>query len=201
MSEADSQKNLAISPDSFNRLLRWLDSGGDSRGQKYEEMRQRLILYFAHKNCPAPEDLADETFSRVMKWLERNYRDGDPNPTRIFYHTARFVFLEWLRAPRRASDIDDLPLSQQPSEDTVAEQISRERGLDCMGRCIKKLPAGDRDLISQYYSGEKRAKLDNRKALAAAHGLTPNALSIRAHRIRQALHDCVANCIGESSKH
>ena len=35
----------------FQRLLAWLDEGVDSRGEKYEEMRRRLVAYFERKRC------------------------------------------------------------------------------------------------------------------------------------------------------
>ena len=52
-----------------------------------------------------------------------------------------------------------------------------------------------RDLIIQYYAGEGRAKLENRKAMAGALGITSNALSIRACRIRDKLEACVRRCL------
>src|SRR5581483_6764646 len=80
-------------------LLGWLDGGADSQGQKYEEMRRKLVAYFDRKDCRSPDDLADETFNRVIKWLEEQGRDYDPEPAKICYNTARFVFHEYLRRP------------------------------------------------------------------------------------------------------
>ena len=48
----------------FHRLLEWLDQGTDSlEGQRYVEIRERLVIYFAPTELwrPGPEDLADET--------------------------------------------------------------------------------------------------------------------------------------------
>ena len=37
----------------FTRLLQWLDDGSDSRGERYLEMRRRLVAYFDRRNRPA----------------------------------------------------------------------------------------------------------------------------------------------------
>ncbi len=59
-----------LSRDALQRLLTWLDGGADSDGHAYVEMRRRLRDYFARKNCRTPDDLADETLTRVARRLE-----------------------------------------------------------------------------------------------------------------------------------
>lgn len=185
--------------ESFNCLLRWLDGGVDSRGQKYEEMRERLISYFDRKNCRAPEELADETLTRAMKWLEESGQEGSSDPAKVCYTTARFVFHESLREPE-FNELDELPSTQQPAEDprvvALLEEAEeqRQKRLSCLDQCSRKLPNDDRDLIFRYYYGEQRVKLDNRKALAAERGMTANALGIKACRIRDKLRSCVTTC-------
>jgi DNA-directed RNA polymerase specialized sigma24 family protein len=188
--------------EAFARLLRWLDNGVDSQGQKYEEMRQRLVTYFDRKNCQSPDELSDETLNRVMKWLEQSGKESDPEPAKICYNTARFVFHEYLRRPdHERATLDDLP--RPPAEDPrvvtglTEEQEAKERRLACLERCAAKLPGDDRELIVQYYHGEQRVKLDNRKRLAADRGLTANALNIKACRIRDKLRSCVTECVCE----
>lgn len=189
-------------PEAFARLLGWLDGGVDSQGQRYEEMRRRLVEYFDRKDCRAPEDLADETFNRVMKWLEQEGKESDPEPAKICYNTARFVYHESLRKPDRTpEDVNELSPAQQPTEDPraiaelVEEQEQQEKRLACLESCAQRLPADDHDLIIRYYYGEQRVKLDNRKALAAERGLSANALSIKACRIRDKLRNCVTECV------
>lgn len=108
--------------DAFARLLKWLDDGVDSQGQRYEEIRLRLVAFFERKECQSPEDLVDETFNRVMKWLIEQDKEYDPEPAKICYNTARFVFHEYLRKPDRVSDgIDELPPHSQPFVDPQEE--------------------------------------------------------------------------------
>jgi hypothetical protein len=38
-------------------------------------------------------------------------------------------------------------------------------------------------------------QIDERKAIARRLGVSPNALRIRAHRIKESLGDCINNCL------
>lgn len=66
--------------------------------------------------------------------------------------------------------------------------------LDCLERCTARLDAPNREIINGYYFGEERAKIDNRRALAQSLGISTNALTIRACRIRDKLQSCVKEC-------
>jgi DNA-directed RNA polymerase specialized sigma24 family protein len=191
-------------PDSLQRLLHWLDGGTDSRGERYEIMRQRLMNYFDRKNCLNADDLTDETMQRVMKWLEENDKSFDEEPAKVCFNTARFVFLESLRkAERDAIRLTELPVAREPNINPAHlssrqdEQAEQERQLNCLEKCTQKLIADERELIVRYYYGEQRVKLENRKALASACNLSANALAIKACRIRDRLRLCVQKCLCE----
>ena len=59
--------------------------------------------------------------------------------------------------------------------------------LDCLGHCTSRLESVSRQIILRYYEGEVRVKIENRRCLAKSLGITINALSIRACRIRDKL--------------
>src|SRR5262245_62157767 len=59
----ESKKDWELTAEAFRQLLEWLDAGEDSGGEKYLEMRRRLVSFFDRKNCLAPEELADETLN------------------------------------------------------------------------------------------------------------------------------------------
>src|SRR5882672_8434992 len=64
------KKGWEPTPAAFSRFLTWLDEGVDSGGETYLEMRRRLVSYFDRKRCVSPDELADETLSRVVRRLD-----------------------------------------------------------------------------------------------------------------------------------
>lgn len=183
------KKDWIETPRSFHKFLNWLDEGVDSGGERYLDMRRRLVAYFDRKRTRAPDELADETLNRVARRLEEEGAITDTPPARYCYIVARFVFLEYVRREPIQSNLADLTLAAPRGPDAVAEQ--REQLLDRVDRCLQRLDADERTLILEYYQGEQRTKIEQRRRLAARLGLTPNALSIRACRIRGRLEACV----------
>ena len=190
----------------FRKFLDWLDEGTNSDGQRYLEVRRRLELYFDRKNCVAPAELADETLNRVARKLEENGEISDVGPLQYCYITAKYVFLEALRTEKRAPFYRPLTptissnLSGHSATLLEADSASdqKEKIAACLDECLKNLSSKDRDLIVEYYRGHQRSKIERRAALAAKLSLTPNALSIRACRVRQKLESCIQTC---SKKH
>jgi len=185
----------------FRSLLSWLDEGGDSSGENYLETRRRLVSYFDRKNCLPPDELADETLNRVARRLEEEGSITGATPAHYCYIVAKYVFLEYQRRTDRSQiSLDELsnPLqpASSPAEVSALEEAaeSREKRLDCLERCLQNLEPDGRELIVQYYRGEQRTKIDNRRALAARLGITTNALGIRACRLRDKLEACVNKC-------
>ena len=201
MPQIAQKKDRALTPRAFELLLNWLDSGTNSGGRKYLEMRERLVAYFDRKNCSVPDELADETLSRVAGRLEEEgSTDSDAAPAKYCYIMARFVFLEHLRRAQKENALLDNVRRQSeshsfPVPDARDETELKERMLDCLEQCTGKLSAQNRELISKYYTGKERVKIENRRALAEELGITQNALSIRACRIRDKLEVCVQQCV------
>jgi RNA polymerase sigma factor (sigma-70 family) len=177
--------------------LHWLDEGSDSGGARYLEMRRRLAAYFDRRNCEHPDELADETLNRVMRRFQEEESVGNTLPARYCYIVAKFVFLEHLRRPQRA-DTDLELLDRLPTDGNSAgwtdEPNRYEHLLDCLDCCLQKLDLRDRELILEYYISKQRAKIESRRNIAAKLGLTMNAVSIRACRIRDKLEDCMKTC-------
>ena len=183
------KKDWTPTPEAFGGLLAWLDEGVDSDGAKYLEMRRRLVAYFGRKGCLSADELADDVLNRVARRLLEEGAITDTPPARYCYIVAKFVFLESLRNPEhRRVDCEppELPRALVPE---VPHRL-----LECLDRCLDQLPAADRELILEYYRGEQRFKIDRRRELSVRLGLTPNALSIRACRIRGRLEHCVSAC-------
>src|SRR5215510_1438398 len=176
----------------FLRLLNWL--GGE---REYVEMSRRLIGYFDKRGCYAPEDLADKTLDRVMRFLREENKDH--YDIKLCFSTARQVFLEELRRPeRKHNHLDSVTHETFTDPDKIAaleeERSEKEKLLACLEKCSQELPVDDFNLIIQYYHGEGRVKLENRKTLAAGRGKSDGALRTDACRIRKKLRDCVTMC-------
>lgn len=191
------KKNWAPTQDAFQNFLKWLDQGVDSGGERYLEMRRRLISYFDRKNCLSADDLADETLTRVAQKLDEKGAITGLSPAHYCYVVAKFVFLEYLRRPEQGqTSIEDLPGPLQSGTNSAIKAFTQDR-MECLELCLKKLPSEDRELILDYYQGEHRVKIERRAHLAERLRLSLNALSIRACRIRQRLELCVRRCCSE----
>jgi DNA-directed RNA polymerase specialized sigma24 family protein len=179
--------------DGFAALMRLFGDDPQSNGVGYLAMRRRLVVYFDRKNADFPEDLADETLSRVARRLtEEGGIEGEP--ARFCYITARFVLQEWLRASARKTEAGDDLLEKLPAQ-SADDYDQRERRLNCLEKCVASLNSANRNLITNYYLGERRAKIERRSELAAQLGISSNALMIRASRIRSQLEECVRKCL------
>ena len=204
MQKTEPKKNWTINSSAFERLLDWIDEGKNSDGQNYLEMRQRLVAYFDRKNCLTPDELADETLNRVARRLEEEGTIMSDAPAKYCYITARFVFMEHLRGMDKASvPLDDLPRQPQAnqlaaSEREDEEKRTKEKMLDCLEKCTEKLEPANREIIINYYYGAERIKIENRRNLAGRLGISTNALTIRACRIRDKLEICVGKCASEN---
>jgi DNA-directed RNA polymerase specialized sigma24 family protein len=175
--------------ENFNRLLSWLDPNRDRAGQRYERIRRKLILVFASRGFAFAEEMTDESINRVMKKLPEIEQQYTGSPENYFFGVAKIIALEW---PRK-----DHPIEIPQPADGVSP--ASEEPLDCLDRCLDRLPSSTRELVLEYYQQEKRAKIDQRTALAQRLGIAANALRIRAHRIRKHLEKCVLECLGKKA--
>jgi len=194
----ESKKDWVLTPDAFDQLLQWLDQGVSSSGQSYLEMRRRLVAYFVRKHCPSPDELADETLNRVARRLREEGTIITDAPAHYCYIVARFVLLEFLRKEQPDVSLNEKLMYRQTADirDMSEAQEERAKRWDCLERCMASLETDTRELIVGYYHGEQRAKIENRRAMAFKLGISINALSIRACRIREKLENCIYKCLG-----
>jgi DNA-directed RNA polymerase specialized sigma24 family protein len=200
MKKREPKKNWSLTSDAFQRLLIWLGDEGESEGQNYVKMRQRLVSYFDRKNCTRPDELADETLNRVARRLDEEGGEIEiETPAKYCYITARFVFLESLRSAELTTISLENIATHSPHRLAVTEpdaddSVNTEM-LEYLKRCMGQMDAAGREIITRYYYGRERIKIENRRALAAQLGITLNALAIRACRIRDRLEICVKKCV------
>jgi len=175
-----------LSQQSFESLLRWLDSDRERAGKRYEEIRGRLIKILGSRGCAEPDFLADETINRVAGRVEEIASTYEGDPALYFYGVANKIYLEQLKKQK--------PLTKTP---VVPAMNDCEQEYVCLEDCISHLPADSRDLVLKYYEHEQHAKIANRQLLAERLGIGLNALRIRAHRTRLALRKCIMSCLAK----
>jgi DNA-directed RNA polymerase specialized sigma24 family protein len=182
-------KHEPLTPDDFEKLLLWLNK--DDREQAagdYENIRRRLIRMFISRGCYEAEDVADHVIDRVIRKLDQLHDYVGPREP-YFYKVGAFVLKEWLR------NHDSRKHPRPPAPLPDPDWKEREQRHDCLDECMRKRLSQDQTLILEYYQQEKRAKIDSRQGLAEKHGMTLNALRIKAYRIRATLQDCVFECM------
>lgn len=178
------KKSWDFSQEEFDALLDWLDADREKAGIKYEQIRQRLIKFFQGRACPVAEDLADESINRVASRVNEIQKDFTGDRLRYFYGVANKVWMEYLRQPP--------PPAPPPAVDT--DRVEQE--YRCLEKCIQRLRSEHRELlIKYYYPQEGQSLIEQRRLLAEKLQIAPNALRIRAFRIRAALQKCVEKCL------
>lgn len=183
----------SLTQEAFDGLLACLSPNRDEAGEKYLEIRRNLIRFFEWRGCSFPDDHADETVNRVA----RKVAEGEQilNPNAYFIGVARLLLLEILKA--RAKETTALAeMSNAPVQ--VPDNSGDEARVACLQECLQELTAENRDLIVQYYQGDKGDKIANRKKLTEKLGISVNTLRMRALRLREKLLECVQLCIDRS---
>lgn len=178
----------------FDQLLGWLGPNSEAAGRKYEDIRGRLIVMFRSRRCVFAEDLADATFERAAQKLAYLTDTFMGDPALYIYGVAKKIHLEYQRKSRTA------PLNSDFCHRPSADNENLENMLLRLDQALSAIPKSDRELILSYYSGSKRNKIVQRKALAQQFGLGSNALRLRVFRIRREIKNNMlhsnSNCSG-----
>jgi len=186
-----------LKQEDFDQLLAWLDPDRERAGRKYEEIRARLVKLFSLRGVPDAEDLADETFNRVTRKVAKIAPSFEGDPTLYFFSVARIVLREYASRQKPTVPVSSLR-NKLPDESSSDEQPQLERELQALDRCLGQLSEDNRKLLLAYYTEEKQAKIDARKAISEELGLHTNALRVRVHRLRAILGKCVQEKLAES---
>jgi DNA-directed RNA polymerase specialized sigma24 family protein len=179
-----------LTAEAFATLLARLGPDAERAGAAYEALRRALIGFFTWRGAATPEECADDTLDRLAARLNAGALVEDvPRFTRGI---ARLVLLEhWRRPDARWAPIEEATaaghlMAEAPGDDALQE---------CLNRCLDDLLPDRRELILKYYVAEGRTRLDNRRRLAQALGISETALRNRAQRLRDRLERCVTECL------
>jgi DNA-directed RNA polymerase specialized sigma24 family protein len=174
--------------EAFESLLAWLSTDRDEAGEKYEEIRGKLIRLYLRRGCTlaVAAELTDEVMNRVSCKLSEIAANYVGDPALYCYTIAQYVHLEHVK-------IKPEPKGLPPPDLTD----DKERHQRCLDICMQGLYRNDRHLILEYYRGDKKAKIVCRKALADQQGLSLNTLRMRILRLKTNLRLCVGECVAQ----
>ena len=189
--QAVPRQKWALNQEAFDRLLVAFDADLETAGRKYLEIRNNLTRFFEWRGCSFPEDHADETINRMAKRVFEG--EAILNHSGYAMGVARLLLLEINKGRQREqsalAEIGAAPDIYVPEDDD-------ESRLTCLRSCLQTLSPDNRELILQYYQGEKGEKIENRKKLLDRLGIPVNTLRMRALRLRERLQACVEECQG-----
>jgi len=184
-----TEDTRSLTAEGLGRLLARLDANRDQAAVEYERLRRALIKFFDWRGVWPPEECADETIDRLSRRLEeitvtdvKSYALG----------IARLVLLERGRGPV-FSPIDSGPELRSSPESLPDDE--REQLQNCFDDCLAQIANDERSLLLSYYAGERQGKIANRRQLAAALGVSDNALRSRVQRLRNRVDECVHTCV------
>lgn len=197
MDDHRTDDDRSITAAGLARLLARLDPDAERAALEYERLRRTLIRFFDWRGSWPPEECADDTLDRLARKLERTVVDDVRN---YAHGIARLVLLERRRQPAFTSigpdsDVSRMPVSARPA--AFLEPDDDERLHDCFDRCLAEFAPDSRSLVLRYYEGERSGMIVNRRVLAAALGLSDNALRSRVQRLRDRLEHCIQTCVAE----
>lgn len=191
VSASVTTRKWTLTQEAFDQLLASFAPDREDAAHKYLEVRENLIRLFVWRGCPFPEDHADETFNRVARKISQG--EEILNAPAYVIGVARMLVLEIVKADSRQRQALEEFKKIDASEDTQTELR-----IECLQRCLGRLSPENRELILQYYQGDKRTKIENRRQLSDRLGLAINSLRMRALRLREQLQTCCEECLNHS---
>ena len=185
------KKEWVLTKDVFVRFLAVLDIDRDKAGERYEEIRLKLLKYFQWCGSEFPDIDADDTLNRVMRRMEEGVDVFNLNG--YIYGVAKLVHAESLKVRNRKQELDEASLFDLASLGIDAEAAQRQ---ECLEHCLGRLSKEHRAIITEYYMHDKAEKITSRERLAARLGVSLNNLRVRMYRQRLNLESCVNKCLG-----
>jgi DNA-directed RNA polymerase specialized sigma24 family protein len=180
-----------LNQEALDTFLARLDPDRDCAAQHYEQVRNKLVTFFRCNSCSDAEGLVDETIDRVVRRLgEVEIHDLLP----FIRGVARRVASEAHQIRIRVVSLDEASERFQRDTDSGGRAYT-DRRHGCLEKCLGELSHQERDLALEFYKYEKAEKIENKKRMAEAMGITTGTLRIRAYRVRKHLEDCVTKCL------
>lgn len=181
-----------MTEEELKQFLQWLDSDQGKAGLKYEQLRQRLILYFVRRQCPPAEDLTDVVLDAAALHYFKQNSLLLTKPLPYIFGIARNVCRRYFD---RQNLIDgEADWGRLLPTDYNEEHWYKERRSRCLRICLQNMKEQDRQLLLRYYLKQTKTLDEYRLGLAKKFGLTINGLRLKMMRLRDRLRDCIRSC-------
>lgn len=204
------EKKPPLSKEAFETLLAWLGAERERAGEKYATLHQKLVTYFLRSGFSSPETYADEVFNRIARRLSAPGESREiltDDPEKFALGIARMmVAFEWKRQQERkessfeewmeAGGENKKTTGDLAEEYVVTEQKQRQD--KCLNKCLGKLTADERALLTAYYEFDGQVDHPSHAALAERYGLTRTGLRTRVRRIKEKVRACVQRCVANN---
>lgn len=172
----------------------WLGDNREEAGEKYEEIRVRLINFFSWRGRSNPEDLADQVINIVVGKLPQLAREYEGDPVRYFLGVARTHV--------KKKDLRSLESPVSPelktNEENIEELLIKEVTNNCYRKCFDELSNTHKNLITRYYKNGGKQDNGFRKKFAVDNDMSFEALRVTISRIRSRLNQCLKKCTEEA---
>jgi DNA-directed RNA polymerase specialized sigma24 family protein len=201
-----------MTKDEFEALLEASDPDRQRAGERYEQMHRHLVTLFRNRGVTSAEEAADETINRVAKRLH----EGVEIKTKIESYVrgvAKKVASEILEDQTKEvglNNVEELHLTctdlagkkvelgnrnVNPVNYEDEQEIRLQRLEKCVQKSLLRLELEECSLITKYYLGEKKEKIENKIRLAAGLKCKLGTLKVRAFHIRQKVRRLMEECM------
>lgn len=181
----------------FRLLLKRLDPLEDRAWEIHDALRRKLIWFFESEFPLQAEELAEEALDRIARKLNSSeIRDVAEFAFGVARNLRRETSRHALIAARLAASgaISDSVQSGENPEQAAISRIDFDRKLACLKKCLLRLDAEERRLLSLYYPDDGSNLEERREALARELKISLGTLRTRIARLREQLEKCFENC-------
>jgi RNA polymerase sigma factor (sigma-70 family) len=185
----------------LEQLLRMLNSNQDLALRRYEQLRNRLMMFFNHRGYGPADHMADETLDRLAAKLVAGAELGPGDFERYAVGIARNVWQESGRKPLNSAEPIEDPQTSKTIEIRAPNTEPLQRLVDqairkCKDKCLSEiLTEQERWLILEYYKDDWHDQVESRKRIAETLGISADGLRTRSMRILKKLNECARKCL------
>ncbi|HRH24755.1 MAG TPA: sigma-70 family RNA polymerase sigma factor [Candidatus Paceibacterota bacterium] len=147
--------------------------------EEYQDAIFRFV-FFRVGNRQTALDITQDTFVRLWGYLAKG---GEIEHEQAFvYRIAKNAVIDYYKKSKSSSLEDLLDVGFEPETNSHSEEILRNDDIKMVQGLLEELDEESRQIIFLRYSEEKPIE-----EIAKLFGKTPNAMTVRIHRIVQKL--------------